>query len=568
MLTNLQLVEYALNAWREGWVYWYGTYGLKCTESLYKRKKAQYPAHYTASRASGYRKDIAGGRFAVDCVGLIKGAAWSNAGEREPVYASNGCPDLSADGLFAYCKKKGCENGGIAALPDVPGLLLHKKGHVGVTIGGGYAIEAQGFSSDVVRTRIASRGWTDWARLPFLRYVSGSASEEARELGDRELSKGCAGADVIELQRALKTLGFELGSFGDGKDGVDGEFGLTTQAAVTAFQQRVGLAADGVFGEEEYEALKVALTNGLPDSGALDDDSPPDGSGSETDGDEEETPSDDGGTDRPMLVLATGNVNVRTGPSTSNSVLQVLKKGRTLPYEGESRNGWHRVLVKDQPAWVSGKYAELIEAPAAGQYKGLAIDVSQYQENIDWALTANAIDFAILRGSVGVHADAKIARNVAGCVKNSVPFGVYHYMKGKTVEEAKAEARLLYSLCKDSPALYYVADVESYGGDEPNVRALVSAFVAELKRLGVKKVGLYIARHRFKQYNLDTAEVEFVWIPRYGSNSGVPEKEPAYSCDLHQYASRGKVAGISGNVDVNRVTGKGRSVAWFRGEEA
>ena len=457
----------------------------------------------------------------------------------------------------------------MASLTDVPGLLLHKKGHVGVTIGGGYAVEAQGFSSDVVRTRIATRGWTGWARLPFIRYVEGSISEDARELGDRELWKGCAGADVIELQRALKTLGFDLGSFGDGKDGVDGEFGLTTQAAVMVFQRRIGLAADGVFGEEEYEALKVALENGLPDSGALDDDSPPDGSCSDADcDDEDDAPGEDGGTDRPLLVRATGDVNVRTGPSTGDSVLQVLKKGRTLPYEGESRNGWHRVLAKDQRAWVSGKYAELVEAPVFRQYKGLAIDVSQYQGNIDWALTANAIDFAILRGGVGVHTDAKIARNITGCVKNSVPFGVYHYMKGKTVEEAKAEAQLLYSVCKDSPALYYVADVESYGGDVPNVRALVAAFVAELKRLGVKKVGLYIAHHRFKQYNLDTAEVEFVWIPRYGSNSGAPEKEPAYPCDLHQYASRGKVAGISGNVDVNRVTGKGRSVAWFRGEEA
>jgi len=62
--------------------------------------------------------------------------------------------------------------------------------------------------------------------------------------------------------------------------------------------------------------------------------------------------------------------------------------------------------------------------------------------------------------------------------------------------------------------------------------------------------------------------VEFIWIPRYGSNSGKLEKAPAYPCDLHQYTSRGKVAGISGNVDANRVTGEGRSVAWFRGEKA
>ena len=40
--------------------------------NLYNSKKNQYPAHYTAARESGYKKDIAEGRMCADCVGLIK----------------------------------------------------------------------------------------------------------------------------------------------------------------------------------------------------------------------------------------------------------------------------------------------------------------------------------------------------------------------------------------------------------------------------------------------------------------------------------------------------------------
>jgi len=55
------------------------------------------------------------------------------------------------------------------------------------------------------------------------------------------LKKGSTDPVVRDLQEALKALGFSPGA-------IDGQFGTATEAAVKAFQQQRGIAADGVVG--------------------------------------------------------------------------------------------------------------------------------------------------------------------------------------------------------------------------------------------------------------------------------------------------------------------------------
>jgi hypothetical protein len=60
---------------------------------------------------------------------------------------------------------------------------------------------------------------------------------------------------VRQLQQTLVTAGYDPGS-------VDGSFGPTTEAAVTAFQQDNGLSADGVVGPDTAAALNSAVAAG------------------------------------------------------------------------------------------------------------------------------------------------------------------------------------------------------------------------------------------------------------------------------------------------------------------
>ncbi|MBD0346138.1 MAG: peptidoglycan-binding protein [Coleofasciculus sp. Co-bin14] len=62
------------------------------------------------------------------------------------------------------------------------------------------------------------------------------------------LRKGMRGPAVAQLQERLRTLGVFT-------DAVDGVFGLKTQAAVKAVQQRFNLQADGIVGSATWSAL-------------------------------------------------------------------------------------------------------------------------------------------------------------------------------------------------------------------------------------------------------------------------------------------------------------------------
>jgi hypothetical protein len=70
------------------------------------------------------------------------------------------------------------------------------------------------------------------------------------------LTRGSSGQQVSDLQQRLKELGFD-------PNGLDGNFGPGTQAAVIAFQKAHGLVADGKVGPNTSNALHL---NGAGDS--------------------------------------------------------------------------------------------------------------------------------------------------------------------------------------------------------------------------------------------------------------------------------------------------------------
>lgn len=134
----------------------------KCTENLRAHKAKQYPAHYGSSRTARYRDDIAKKKVCADCVGLIKGYNWTTGGQGviesigtdrtfSSKYGGHGCPDKSANGMFSYAKSRGCAWGTMDTLPEIPGIALRFDGHVGVYIGGGYAVEERGFNYGCVK---------------------------------------------------------------------------------------------------------------------------------------------------------------------------------------------------------------------------------------------------------------------------------------------------------------------------------------------------------------------------------------------------------------------------------
>ena len=181
---NIGLVEYAKA--QLGRPYWYGTYGQVSNPSLLTNKKRQYPSYYTASdfgRQMGVKVH--------DCIGLVKGYMWCESpDDPKPVYCSNGFPDVSADMQFNRSKFKGYT---MATLPKVAGVLVFMKGHVGISLGDGWVIEARGHMYGVVKTKLERRPWKRWAYVDEIEYVEPQPQGNAVQPEPSVITnKGCA----------------------------------------------------------------------------------------------------------------------------------------------------------------------------------------------------------------------------------------------------------------------------------------------------------------------------------------------------------------------------------------
>ena len=319
MLTGKQLAEYCEKVYKTGWVYWYGTYGQKCSESLYNSKSKQYPSHYTSARAAAYKRDIAAGKTCADCVGMIKSFFWTGGQFGSvPKYGTNGCPDVSANGMINKCS----ETGPIKTIPNEPGLVTWKPGHIGVYIGDGYTIEMKGFDYDCKKNKVTAGPWTKWGRLPkgMITYTD----EPVEPVEPAGLQKGDYGSAVKAMQDALLKWNPDCLP----RYGADGDFGSETEKAVKAFQAYVELPVTGIYDEATRKALAFVLAPEMP-----------------------------------QWVRATGDVNVRSAPGTEARVIGVLHKGETVPYQGDTREwggrDWYLIEFEGQNGWVSSKYAEV-----------------------------------------------------------------------------------------------------------------------------------------------------------------------------------------------------------------
>lgn len=162
---NLDLVQWAISAYNAKWGYVMGTFGQVLTKDLLAAKLQQLP-DAIGPYEDFIRANYLGVRSA-DCIGLIKGYSWYDPDTGNINYGSNGMPDVSADQIYAQATEKGS----MATMPEISGILLHASGHVGIYIGGGYAIEAMGTKYGVVKTAVASRNWTGWCKNPYINYI-------------------------------------------------------------------------------------------------------------------------------------------------------------------------------------------------------------------------------------------------------------------------------------------------------------------------------------------------------------------------------------------------------------
>lgn len=154
--------------------------------------------------------------YAFDCSGLI--IHWL----RDIKGLIDG--DTDAQGLYRQCKQRGK----LGAWQMQPGDFVFryssakgKMGHVGVYVGNGMVIEAQGRDYGVVNLYLSFGGWTHQGRHPAL-------AEDTAPTVFRLTSPMMRGENVKLMQAALTACGYDCGK-------ADGICGKATMAAVKAF---------------------------------------------------------------------------------------------------------------------------------------------------------------------------------------------------------------------------------------------------------------------------------------------------------------------------------------------
>lgn len=193
------------------------------------------------------------------------------------------------------------------------------------------------------------------------------------------------------------------------------------------------------------------------------------------------------------------------------------------------------------------------------------VDLSEWQvpAKINYDRLANQLNLAILRVQYGSnYQDRHLFSHYQELTRRKIPLNVYAWVRGISVADMRQEARDFKARSDRLRPQFscYWLDVEEQS--MPDMRAGVTAFCQELRRLGAKKVGVYVAHHLYQSFNLDLSQFDAVWLPHYGINNGRVTSQPLYSSDLHQYTSRGRLDGYQGDLDLNRLSGS-RRLAYF-----
>lgn len=251
--------------------------------------------------------------------------------------------------------------------------------------------------------------------------------------------------------------------------------------------------------------------------------------------------------------VTSNNLNVRSGPSTSNSSIGKLQANTTVEIVGVS-NDWYKISYQGGYGYVSSSYIKL-------NILEKGIDVSKWNGSINWQSVKNSgVDYVIIRGGYGTSTvDSQFKNYIEGARNAGLKIGVYWFSYATSPEMAKAEAKKClntiapYKNSINYPVFFdYEYDSVAYARKNGiNVTKnlatqIANAFLNTVKASGYS-TGIYTNKNFSSNYFTENLiNSNNLWIAQYNSVNtfGRPHS-------IWQYSEKGMVPGIKGNVDLN-----------------
>lgn len=218
-----------------------------------------------------------------------------------------------------------------------------------------------------------------------------------------------------------------------------------------------------------------------------------------------------------------------------------------------------------RPVAAVGVEEGITGATLETEYVMQGVDVSHWQEEIDWKTAKDEIDFAILNLGYGQNIesqdDAYFTRNAAACEKYGIPYGVYIYSYATSPERAAGEAEHVLRVIEDcnlSFPVYYDIEDASQKNLEPEVLGEIAQTFCDIIQAAGYEVGIYASTNWWKYYLTDEAfdnPTWYKWVAQYNTECTYTGKYTMW-----QYTDSGQVDGIEDDgIDMNYWYGKPRS---------
>ena len=162
----------------------------------------------------------------------------------------------------------------------------------------------------------------------------------------------------------------------------------------------------------------------------------------------------------------------------------------------------------------------------------MIIDVSEHNGLIDWEVTKEHIDGAIIRCGYGSNDerqdDKYFIRNISECERLNIPYGVYLYSYADNIKNSVSEGVHLtrqLSKCNNVQLGVYL-DCEWY--KQINVVNDVIKQVRRIAEIAGYKFGIYANYNWFKNY-INPQENDLIWLAQW------EVLQPSLDCDIWQY---------------------------------
>lgn len=206
---------------------------------------------------------------------------------------------------------------------------------------------------------------------------------------------------------------------------------------------------------------------------------------------------------------------------------------------------------------------ELIEYYDNGElisHKG--IDVSRYQEKIDWKEVAeDDVEYAFIRLGIRGYTEGEIKEddsfeyNINGALDNGIEAGVYFFTQATSVEEAEEEAQYVLDAIEPYDVTYpVVLDVEAVNSENARTAELTKeerteyciAFCEMIKQAGYTPMIYGNLKTFMLLLDMEQLEAYDKWFAYYDTELYFP-----YNVRVWQYTDTGTIEGIDTDVDIN-----------------